>query len=154
MDFGQVIASIAGYLYIGASNYYMKILFLSLLLLPLTGPNSVEVRGGVWPIDLERTTDRPGVSYSLIFRDQSSMRETVLDTLDFPNIEQLRYFGKGLVALKGGSSGDIARFKDYSLTRADKRFEGGVWYILKCEYGETSFQQPEADVINKAIKEW
>jgi hypothetical protein len=82
------------------------------------------------------------------------MRETVLDTLDFPNIEQLRYFGKGLVALKGGSSGDIARFKDYSLTRADKRFEGGVWYILKCEYGETSFQQPEADVINKAIKEW
>jgi hypothetical protein len=108
----------------------------------------------VWPIGLERTTDRPGVSYSLIFRDQSSMRETVLDTLDFPSIEQLRYFGKGLVALKGGSSGDIARFKDYSLTRADKRLEGGVWYILKCQYGETSFQQPEADIINKAIKEW
>src|ERR1700743_2447919 len=130
----------------------MKILFLSLLLLPLTGANSVQVRGGAWPIDLERTTDRPGVSYSLIFRDQSSMRATVLDTLDFPNIEQLRYFGKGLTALKGGTSGDIARFKDYSLTRADKRFDGGVWYILKCQDGETSFQQPEADVIDKAIK--
>jgi hypothetical protein len=132
----------------------MKILFLSLLLLPLTGPNSVEVRGGVWPIDLERTADRPGVSFSLIFRDQSVMNEHVLDTLDFPNMEQLRYFGKGLSVLKGGSSGDIARFKDYSITRADKRFDGGVWYILKCQYGETSFQQPEADVIDKAIKEW
>ena len=96
----------------------MKILFLSLLLLPLTGPNSVEVRGGVWPIDLERTTDRPGVNYSLIFRDQSTMQATMLDTLDFSDKQQLQYFGKGLVALKGGTSGDIARFKDYSITRA------------------------------------
>ena len=140
----------------------MKTLIISLLFLPLSGvynplspkANSVEVRGGEWPIGLERTTDRPGVSYSLIFRDQSVMAEHVLDTLDFPNMEQLRYFGKGLVALKGGTSGDIARFKDYSITRADKRYEGGVWYILKCQDGETSFQQPEADVINKAIKEW
>ena len=133
----------------------MKILFLSLLLFPLTGVyNPVEVRGGAWPIDLEQTTDRPGVKYSLIFRDQSVMTGKVLDTLDFPNMEQLGYFGKGLSALKGGNSGDVAHFKDYSITRADKRLEGGVWYILKCQYGETSFQQPEADVIDKAIKEW
>jgi len=91
----------------------MKVLFIILLLLPLQGVyNSVEVRGGAWPIDLEQTTDRPGVKYSLIFRDQSVMTGKVLDTLDFPNMEQLGYFGKGLSALKGGNSGDVAHFKD------------------------------------------
>jgi hypothetical protein len=133
----------------------MKTLYLLLLFVPLSGAyNSVSVRGGAWPIDLEQSTDRPGVRYSLIFRDQSTMQATMLDTLDFSDKQQLQYFGKGLVALKGGNSGDIARFKDYSITRADKRLDGGVWYILKCQYGETSFQQPEADIINKAIKEW
>ncbi len=82
------------------------------------------------------------------------MNANVLDTLDFQDKQQLQYFGKGLFVLKGGTSGDIARFKDYSITRADKRYDGGTWYILKCQYGETSFQQPEADVINKAIREW
>ncbi len=82
------------------------------------------------------------------------MQATMLDTLDFSDKQQLQFFGKGLVALKSGSNGDIARFKDYSITRADNRLKGGLWYILKCQYGETSFQQPEADVINKAIKEW
>lgn len=115
--------------------------------------NSVEVRGGAWPINLEHTTDRPGVSFSLIFRDQETMSGVLLDTLDFADIEQLRYFGKGLTALKNGSSGDIARFRDYTLTRADKKFEG-IWYILRPEYGSTSFQQPEADIINETIKEW
>jgi hypothetical protein len=81
------------------------------------------------------------------------MQANVLDTLDFPNAEQLRYFGKGLTALKGGTSGDIARFKDYTITRADKRFEG-VWYIVRPQYGETKFQQPEADLINKTIQSW
>ena len=114
---------------------------------------SVEIRGGVWPISLERTTDRPGVSFSLIFRDQTEMQANVLDTLDFANAEQLRYFGKGLTALKGGTNGDIARFKDYTITRADKRFEG-VWYIVRPQYGETKFQQPEADLINKTIQSW
>jgi hypothetical protein len=139
----------------------MNKLLLSLLIFPLAAifptpspkGDPVEVRSGKWPINLERTTDRPGVSYSLIFRDQSVSNANVLDTLDFPNIEQLRYFGKGLTALKTGNNGDIARFKDYSLTRADKKFEG-IWYILKDQYCETSFQQPEADIITKAIKEW
>jgi hypothetical protein len=132
----------------------MKTLILCLLLLPLAGSNAVEVRGGAWPIGLERSTGRPGVSYSLIFRDQSTLQATMLDTLDFSDKQQFQFFGKGLVALKGGNSGDVARFKDYSITRADKRLDGGVWYILKCQYGETSFQQPEADIINKAIREW
>lgn len=126
-----------------------------LLSLSATVPraNSVEVRGGAWPINLERTTDRPGVNFSLIFRDQEVMNGVLLDTLDFSDIEQLRYFGKGLTALKNGNNGDIARFRDYTITRADKKFEG-VWYILKPEYGSTSFQQPEADIINQTISAW
>ena len=117
------------------------------------GPGSVEVRNGAWPISLERTTDRPGVSFSLIFRDQEVMNEEVLDTLDFADAQQLRFFGQGLTALKNGHSGDVAKFKDYSITRADKKF-GGIWYILRPQYGSTSFQQPEADIMLKAIKEW
>ncbi|HEV2480220.1 MAG TPA: hypothetical protein VGS79_11145 [Puia sp.] len=126
-----------------------------LLTLGLGSPRteSVEIRGGVWPISLERTTDRPGVSFSLIFRDQTEMQANVLDTLDFADAVQLRYFSKGLAALKAGSNGDIARFKDYTITRADKRFEG-TWYIVRPEYGETKFQQPEADMITKTILSW
>src|SRR6185437_442930 len=114
---------------------------------------SVEIRGGSFPISLERTTDRPGVSFSLIFRDQTEMQANVLDTLDFANAEQLRYFSKGLGALKAGSNGDIARFKDYTITRADQKFVG-TWYIVRPEYGETKFQQPEADMITKTIQSW
>lgn len=114
---------------------------------------SVEIRGGKWPIDLERTTDRPGVAYSLIFRDQTEMQANVLDTLDFADAEQLRFFGKGLTALQHGNNGDIARFKDYTITRADKKFEG-VWYLVRPQYGETKFQQQEADLINKTIQQW
>src|SRR5258708_8209722 len=62
--------------YIAGSNYYMKRLILSALLLPFAGKdgfnsahssdNLVEVRSGQWPINLERNTDRPGTFYSLI----------------------------------------------------------------------------------------
>ncbi|HEX3933916.1 MAG TPA: hypothetical protein VHW43_04500 [Puia sp.] len=114
---------------------------------------SVEIRGGAWPINLERSTDRPGVSFSLIFRDQEEMNGTLLDTLDFADVQQLRYFGKGLTALQHGNNGDIARFKDYTITRADKKFDG-IWYILRPQYGSTSFKQAEADIINKTIQQW
>jgi hypothetical protein len=135
----------------------MKTLMIAFCLLALgvgsRRTSSVEIRGGAWPIDLERTTDRPGVSYSLIFRDQEEMQANVLDTLDFADAQQLRYFGKGLTALQHGNNGDIARFKDYTLTRADKKFDG-VWYILRPQYGTTSFRQAEADLINKTIQQW
>jgi hypothetical protein len=138
------------------SYYRMKKLILSALLLPLaqSATNSIEVRGGEWPISLERYADRSGVSFSLIFRDQQVVQENVLDTLEFADAGQLRYFGKGLEALKAGSNGDIAKFKDYSIKRADKKDGTGVWYILRCEYGITSFRQPEVDIINKTIKSW
>ena len=141
----------------------MKRLFLSMLIVPIVvgiyawtaagPPNSVEIRSGQWPIHLERTTDRPGVKFSLIFRDQSETIANVLDTLDFPDVGQLRYFDAGLTALKNGVNGDCAHFKDYSITRADKKFDG-IYYILRADYGQTIFRQGEADMMSKAIKDW
>jgi hypothetical protein len=141
----------------------MKRLFISALILPVAAmiyswtavrpPDSVEIRSGQWPIHLERTTDRPGVRFSLIFRDQSESIANVLDTLDFADIGQLRYFDAGLTALKKGNNGDCAHFKDYTITRADKKYEG-LYYILRADFGQTVFRQPEADVISKAVKDW
>ena len=140
----------------------MKRLFLSALILPLAGmiyswtlrsDESIEVRSGQWPIHLERTNDRPGVGYSLIYRDQTVLDGNVLDTLDFANIGQLRYFDQALTALKKGSNGETARFKDYSITRADKKYDG-IYYILRADFGQTIFRQPEADIMSKAIKDW
>jgi hypothetical protein len=115
----------------------------------LPGETIVEVRSGAWPINLERNADGVG-TYSLIYRNQEVMSAVSLDTLTFSNLEQLKYFGKGLAALKSGNNGDIARFKDYSLSRADKKFEG-IWYLLRYQFGSTSFQQPEADIMGKTI---
>jgi hypothetical protein len=136
----------------------MKRLILSILFLPLAGltgfnsvhspsPDPVEVRGGDWPISLETS----GSSYSLIFRDQQVLTGVLLDTLPFPNLEQLKYFEKALSALKIGNNGDIAKFKDYSIKRADKKYDG-VWYILRIKWGLTSFQQAEADLMSRTIK--
>ena len=74
--------------------------------------------------------------------------------LRFPNIEQLKYFEKALSALKNGSTGDIAKFKDYTIKRLDVRKEG-VYYIINCSAaGETTnFQQSEADRMIAAIKQ-
>jgi hypothetical protein len=141
----------------------MKRLFLSALFLPVAGvifswtaarsTDPVEVRSGQWPISLERTTDRPGVAYSLIFRDQSVEYTSVSDTLDFADIGQLRYFDQGLAALKKGNNGDVARYKEYSITRADKKYDG-TYYILRADFGQTSFKQTEADIMSKTIRGW
>ena len=139
--------------------YNMKKLILSLLIIPFAGfharpkhlpENIVEIRSGVWPINLERNADGVG-TYSLIYRNQEVMNGVSLDTLTFSNVEQLKFFAKGLDALKGGHNGDIANFKNYSLSRADKKFEG-IWYLLRYQFGSTSFQQPEADIMGKTIK--
>ena len=142
----------------------MKKLLLSVLLLPLAGtvglhgtkspnPNAVEIRSGEWPMSMERAADRSGVSYSLIFRNQGEEKDIILDTLVFPNLQQLNYFGKALTALKAGNNGDIATFKNYTLKRVDKKFDG-VWYILRAAYGITDFRQQEADLMNKTIQGW
>jgi hypothetical protein len=139
--------------------YNMKKLILPIVFVLLAGFHSrprnlpesiVEVRGGAWPINLERNADGVG-TYSLIYRNQEVMSGVSLDTLTFPNVDQLKYFAKGLDALKAGHNGDIATFKDYKLSRADKKFEG-IWYLLRYQFGSTSFQQPEADIMGKTIK--
>ena len=128
----------------------MKKLLLSLLFIPLakTGPdNPVEIRSGKWPISLEST----GKSYMLIFRNQQEMVAEVYDTLEFANRGQLVYLDSALMILKRGHNGDEANFSNYSLKRADKKFDG-LWYILKTKYATTDFRQPEADALSKAIR--
>lgn len=141
----------------------MKKLFLSALFIPFAGmaglqripslstTHLAEVRSGEWPMDLERDVDRRDTSYSLIFRDQHVEEVVVMDTLAFPNLQQLKYLGQALTVLKSGHNGDIANFSNYSIKRADKKFDG-VWYILRDKYGLTDFQQPEADIMCKTIK--
>jgi hypothetical protein len=134
---------------------------LSLFFFPLTvfawlpldpsATNLADVRVGRWPMNLERDIDRRDTSYSLIFRDQQYEDVAVMDTLEFANLGQLKYFSQALDVLKKGHNGDIATFKDYSIKRADKRFDGGVWYILRIKFGLTDFQQPEADIMCKTI---
>jgi hypothetical protein len=128
----------------------MKKLFLSLLLLPFarTGPNnSVEIRTGKWPISLERN----GGSYSLIFRNQQEMQAETYDTVEFKNKGQLVYLDSALMILKRGHDGDEATFSNYSVKRADKKYDG-MWYILRTKYATTDFRQREADALSQAIR--
>ncbi|HXD77055.1 MAG TPA: hypothetical protein VN616_04565 [Puia sp.] len=139
----------------------MKKLCLSFLFFPFTtlswksldpvGINLADVRTGEWPINLEKDIDRGNTSYSLIFRDQQVSGAVVMDTLVFDDLSKLRYFGQALDVLKKGHNGDIANFKDFTLKRADKRYDGGIWYMLRIKFGLTDFQQPEADIMCKTI---
>ncbi|HLI92711.1 MAG TPA: hypothetical protein VKU83_03855 [Puia sp.] len=138
----------------------MKKRCLSFLLFPFTAfswlsldPTSInlaDVRTGEWPIRLEKDIDDQGATYSLIFRDQQLETAVVMDTLVFQDLAKLRYFAQALEVLKKGHNGDIANFKNFTLKRADKRFDG-VWYMLRIKYGLTDFQQPEADIMCKTI---
>ena len=113
--------------------------------------NLLELRPGTWPITLQRITKESDTCYALLFRDQQYTTEVNMTTLRFPNLEQLRYFQKGLSALKNGSTGDIAKFNEYTIKRVDVKKEG-IWYILTCGEGElTNFLQPDADKMIAAI---
>ncbi|HTQ29052.1 MAG TPA: hypothetical protein VMI35_13030 [Puia sp.] len=112
----------------------------------------VEVRSGTWPLNLQRIIKESDTAYVLEFRDQGYTNDVVMTSLRFPNLEQVRYFQKGLTALRTGSNGDIAKFKDYSIKRVDVKREG-VYYILNCSAGATTdFQQPDADKLITAIQ--
>jgi hypothetical protein len=110
----------------------------------------IEVRTGDWPITLEKNT-ASGIPYSLQFRNQQVMTDVVMDTLPFANLEQIKYFEKALSTLKTAHDGDIAKFKDYSIKRAEKKYEG-VWYILRLKWSSTDFRQPEADLMINTIR--
>ncbi|HEY4335447.1 MAG TPA: hypothetical protein VGM89_06105 [Puia sp.] len=140
----------------------MKRILLCTFLLPFAGPagsnsgepsytNLVEVRSGAWPMTLERLIDYRDTSYALEFRDQEVANGIAMDTLSFADLGQLKYFQKALTYLKTANNGDIAKFKDYSVKRADKKYDG-TWYILRVKWGATDFKQPEADIMIKTIK--
>jgi hypothetical protein len=114
--------------------------------------NLVELRsGGTWPINLQRVIKESDTSFVLQFRDQQYTNEVIMTALRFSDMQQLKYFQKALAALKNGSTGDIAKFKDYTVKRVDVNREG-VQYILICgEGGTTNFRQPEADKMIAAI---
>jgi hypothetical protein len=132
--------------------FFFPFTILSWLPLDPTASNLADIRTGKWPINLERDIDRRDTSYSLIFRDQHYEDGVVMDTLGFENLRQLKYLGQALDVLKKGHNGDIANFSNYSIKRADKRYDG-VWYILRDKWGLTDFQQPEADIMCKTINE-
>jgi len=140
----------------------MKKIIFSLLFVPFAsqaGLNSshssstvlVEARSGEWPISLEKTIDKSGTSFSLMFRDEQVLTNVVLDTLPFKDLTQLKYFEKALTVLKTGNNGDVAKFKDYTIKRAESRKEG-KWYILRYQWGLTNFQQAEADTLISTIR--
>ena len=73
-----------------------------------------------------------------------------MKALVFPNLTQFKYFQKALAALKSGSTGDVAEFKDYTIKRVDIKKEG-IWYTLSYDGAVTNFQQTEADKMIAAI---
>jgi hypothetical protein len=143
-------------------QYFMKKVILSLLLIPGAGKAGlkpfhtassvlVEARSGEWPITLEQTVEKSGISYFLQFRDEQVLTSVVLDTLPFEDLTQLKYFQQALSALKTGNNGDVAKFKDYSIKRSDVRKQG-ISYILRYQWGLTNFQQPAADTLIHIIR--
>lgn len=140
-----------------------KIIILSLIIVPFiskaqfTITNSsttslLQVRDGTWPMELQRIIKDIDTCYVLEFRDQQYSNVVNMSTLRFGNMLQVRYFMQGLSALKKGNTGDIAKYKDYSIKRIDVKGTG-VWYTLSCGEGElTNFQQSDADRMITAIK--
>lgn len=112
--------------------------------------NLVELRQGTWPITLQRITKESDTSYVLYFRNQKFLDDVIMATFHFHDMEQVKFLQKGLTALKNGSNGDEAKYKDYTIKRVDVKKEG-IWYVLNCSEGVTNFQQPEADKLIAAI---
>lgn len=116
----------------------------------------MEPRTGNYPLDLQRVIKESDTCYELAFRDQQESQSVNMETLKFGNLGQLKYFAQGLVALSKGNTGDIAKFKEYSIKRMDVKKQGQkgmVWYVLTCNDGTmTNFQQPDADRMVAAIK--
>jgi hypothetical protein len=140
-----------------------KMLILSSFILPFiskaqfTITNSsttslLQVRDGTWPMELQRIIKETDTCYVLEFRDQEYSNVVNMSTLRFGNMQQVKYFMQGLAALRKGNTGDIAKFKDYTVKRIDVKGTG-VWYTLSCGEGElTNFQQSDADKMITAIK--
>jgi hypothetical protein len=141
-----------------------KLVLLSLFIIPfffqskaqftLTNTSTIslcELRNGTWPLDLQRIIKKNDTLYQLQFRDQQYTTEVNMSVLRFGNLTQLKYFQKCLAALKQGSNGDQADFKEYAVKRTDVKKE--VCYTLTLTEGSViNFKQAEADKLAAAIK--
>lgn len=139
----------------------MKKLLLIFLCVPFLGKaqfkivnmatiNLLELRADTWPINLQRVTTPTDTTYVLNFRTQEYTNAVIMKTLTFRSLDQLRYFQKALSALKVGSNGDVAEFKDYTLKRVDVK-QDGIWYTLNYDGALTNFKQVEADKMISTI---
>jgi hypothetical protein len=112
----------------------------------------VELRSAPWLLELDRVVKESDTIYLLQFRDQQYPNEVNMSSLRFGNLGQLKYFQKGLAALRNGSNGDAARFKEYTVKRADVK-KDSICYILTGPLGEIiNFKQADADKLMIAIK--
>jgi len=111
-----------------------------------------ELRTGDWPLELQRIIKESDTIYLLSFRDKQYPKSVNMSTLKFGDLTQLRYFQKGLTALKSGSNGDEAKYKNFSIKRTDDKKV--VKYVLTCtgDGDVTDIVQAEADALVKAIK--
>ncbi|HVY74150.1 MAG TPA: hypothetical protein VG890_04930 [Puia sp.] len=139
----------------------MKKLLLIFLCVPFLGKaqfkivnmatiNLLELRSDTWPINLQRVTTPTDTTYVLNFRTQEYTNAVIMKTLTFRSLDQLKYFEKALSALKVGSNGDVAEFKDYTLKRVDVK-QDGIWYTLNYDGALTNFKQAEADKMISTI---
>ncbi|HVU85426.1 MAG TPA: hypothetical protein VHC50_11335 [Puia sp.] len=139
----------------------MKKIILISLFIPLLGKaqfkivntatiNLLELRSDTWPINLQRVTKQSDTTYVVNFRTQEYPKDVIMKALVFPNLDQFKYFQKALSALKSGSTGDVAEFKNYTIKRVDIKREG-VWYTLSYDGAVTNFQQTEADKMIATI---
>src|ERR1700759_1863248 len=98
----------------------MKKLFVLLFLVPCLAKaqftivntstiSLMEPRTGTWPLDLQRIIKESDTCYVLAFRDAQESTSVNMETLKFGDVTQLKYFQKGLAALRNGSTGDIAK---------------------------------------------
>ena len=122
-----------------------KLIILSLFAMPFfvkaqfTISNSsttslLELREGTFPLELQRVIKETDTCYVLEFRDQQYTSSVNMTTLRFGNLQQLRYFMQALAVLKKGNTGDIAKFKDYTVKRVDVK-KDGIWYTrMRCSF--------------------
>ena len=114
--------------------------------------NICELRGGTWPMNLQRIVKKSDTIYMLTFRDQQDAKEVTMTQLKFGSLKKLKDFEEGLAALKQGSDGDAADFTEYIVKRTDVKKEGAAYTLTNPAGALINFKQVEADKMIDAIK--
>src|SRR5450432_544862 len=136
----------------------MNLLFLFISIIPLHGKalltktdsiavDSYEVRLAPWQITMKRIIGETDTCYYLLFRDQHAVISVSMTTMEFENLEELKYVAKGLATLKNGSNGDIAEYEHFTIKKWQPPTvkKEDAWYILSYGAAVTNFQQAQAN---------